>query len=128
MKVKMEKDYRKLYTLEDLDRAKAVINGMKEDESSAADMAEYAAGEIENHNRDFWSHVEVLKVEAHTARNCRVWNAYNDESQDMDVWIEFVLDFGNAIVKGGAYLTDIWNSGAVDYYDQMFLRIYREKE
>ena len=39
MKVKLDKDYRKLYTLEKLDMAKAVIAAEKEDEMSAKDWA-----------------------------------------------------------------------------------------
>lgn len=119
MKVKLEKDYRKLYTLEKLDMAKAVIAAEKEDEMSAKDWAEYAVREALR-NED-GSLVEILKAEATTAMNCRAWNKYG-ETEDMDVWISFVAETTKGFIKGGAYLTDIWESGGTEYKQHMYIR------
>ena len=89
MKVKLDKDYRKLYTLEKLDMAKAVIAAEKEDEMSAKDWAEYAVNEALRNEDE--SLVEILKAEARTAMNCRAWNRYG-ETEDMDVWISFLAE------------------------------------
>lgn len=119
MKVKLDKDYRKLYTLEKLDMAKAVIAAEKEDEMSAKDWAEYAVREALR-NED-GSLVEILKAEARTAMNRRAWNEYG-ETEDMDVWISFVAETTKGFIKGGAYLTDIWESGGTEYKQHMYIR------
>ena len=120
MKVTLEKDYRKYYTLDDLDRAKAVIKAEKEDEMSAKDWAEYAAREALRGEEA--SLVEVIRAEATTAKNCNAWNRYGDDSADMDVWISFVAETTVGFVKGGAYLSDIWDTGAVEYKQHMYIR------
>ena len=119
MKVTLEKDYRKYYTLEDLDRAKAVIAAEKDDEMSPKDWAEYAVNEALR-NKD-GSLVEILKAEAKTARNRRAWNKYG-ETEDMDVWVSFLAETTEGFIRGGAYLTDIWNTGATEYKQHMYIR------
>lgn len=107
MKVKLEEKYRQFYTLDDLDRAKAVIAYMKEDESTPADYAAYAAEHIAS-RRHKDNLDRIMEASAHTARNCRAWNNYGDDTQDMDVWIEFIAKTYGGFIIGGAYLTDIW--------------------
>lgn len=120
MKVTLEKDYRKYYTLEDLDRAKAVIAAEKEDEMSAKDWAVYAVGEaLRNKDGSLW---EILKAEATTAKNCRAWNRYGDDSADMDVYIRFLAETTEGFIRGGAYLSDIWETGATEYKQHMYIR------
>ena len=130
MKVTLEKNYRKLYTLDDLDRAKKVIAAEKEDDSTPMEYAEMAIREaLKNDDgiADDWI-VEIFKAEAHTAKNCRVWNAYGyidpeeANTQDMDVWIEFAAELEQGYIKGGAYLSDIWQTGGTDYREHMYIR------
>lgn len=120
MKVTLEKDYRKYYTLDDLDRAKAVIKAEKEDEMSAKDWAEYAAREALRGEDE--SLVEVIKAEATTAKNCNAWNRYSDESADMDVYIRFLAETTKGFIQGGAYLSNIWETGATEYKRHMYIR------
>ena len=130
MKVTLEKDYRKYYTLEDLDRAKRVIAAEKEDESTVKEWAEMAIREAIKNDEGIPNDyiVEIFKAEAHTAKNCRIWNAYGyidpeeANTQDMDVWIEFAAELGQGYIKGGAYLTDIWQTGGTDYREHMYIR------
>ncbi len=119
MKVRLEKDYRKLYTLEKLDLAKAVIAAEKEDEMSAKDWAEYAVREALRNEDE--SVIEILKAEATTAKNCRAWNEYG-ETEDMDVWISFLAETTKGFIRGGAYLSDIWNTGGTKYKNHMYIR------
>lgn len=121
MKVRLEEKHRSLYTLEELDMAKAVIKAEKEDEMSAKDWAEYAAkealrGEVE-------SLVEVLKAEAKTAKNCRIkWDRFCEGSGNMDVWVSFLAETTKGFIRGGAYLSDIWETGATEYKQHMYVR------
>ena len=121
MKVTLEKDYRKLYTLEELDMAKAVIMAEKEDELSAKDWAEYAINEALRNEEGCL--LTVLKAEAETAKNCRIWNRYGDGGTgEMDGWISFFAETSRGFIKGGAYLTDIWDTGCKEYKQYMHIR------
>lgn len=130
MKVTLEKNYRKYYTLDDLDRARKVIAAEKEDESTVKEWAEMAIREaIKNDDGVYEDYiVEIFKAEAHTAKNHRVWNAYGycdpeeANTQDMDVWIEFAAETESGYIKGGAYLSDIWQTGGTRYKQHMFIR------
>lgn len=131
MRVTLEKNYRKYYTLEDLDRARKVIAAEKEyDDCPVKEWAEMAIREALKNDDGITEDciVEIFKAEAHTAKNCRVWNAYGycdpeeANTQDMDVWIEFAAELGQGYIKGGAYLSDIWQTGGTDYREHMYIR------
>ena len=125
MKVRMEDGYRAFYTLEDVDRAKKVIAFEKEnDEETVKGWAEYAVNEaVKNKNSDYC--VEILKAEARTARNYRAWNLYGDDTDNMDVWIEATAKTSYGFVEVGAYLSDIWQTGAVKYTEHMYIKYYK---
>lgn len=122
MKVRLEKDYRKLYTLEELDMAKAVIANEKEyDEESPKEWAEYAAREALKGEEDYL--IEVLSAEATTAKNRRnTWDRFCEGSGQMDVYIRFLAETTKGFIKGGAYLSDIWQSGGTEYKQHMYIR------
>lgn len=124
MRVKLEKNYKDIYTIGDLERAREVINYEKEDEMSIKDWVEYAVREALKNTNDYA--VEILKAEAHTAKNCRAWNTYSDTSEDMDVWVNGVAETSEGFIKIGAYLSDIWQTGAIDYTDKMFIQYFKE--
>lgn len=122
MKVRLEKDYRKLYTLEELDMAKAVIANEKEyDEESPKYWAEYAAVEALKGEDEYL--VEVLSAEATTAKNRRIeWDRFCEGSGQMDVYIRFLAETSRGFIKGGAYLSDIWGRGGTEYKQHMYIR------
>ena len=121
MKVTLQKDYRGLYTLDDVERAKMVIAYEKEnDTETVKSWAEYAVREALKETGLYLR--DVLTATASTAMNCRVWDAYGNTA-DMDVWIEATAETSGGFVKVGAYLTDIWQTGAITYKQHMFIRI-----
>lgn len=128
MKVTLEKNYRKYYTLDDLDRARKVIAAEKEDDCPVKEYAEMAIREALKNDDGIAEDyiVEIFKAEAHTARNRRIWNVYyssaDDETEDMDIWIGFAAELGNGYIMGGAYLSDIWQTGGIDYREHMYIR------
>ena len=128
MKVTLPKDYRNIFTLDDLDRAKAVIASCKEDTTTLKELAEIAVREVLRGEKYGWCD-EVLKAEAYVAKNSRIqWNYYADNSLNMDVWIDFTAEWGtgSGFVKGGAYLSDIWSGQ--EFRQHTYRRIYREDE
>lgn len=122
MKVKMQEDYKKWYTMDDIDRAKAVIQAEKEDEMSPTDYAEYAIREALKGTGDYGT--EVLQASARTAKNCRAWDAYGSGTGDMDVWIKAIARTADGFIEIGAYLSDIWQTGAMDYRHHMYIQRY----
>lgn len=124
MKVTLEQNYKNIYTINDLERAKMVISYEKDDEETAKGWAEYAVNEALK-GRDDWCR-EVIKAEAHTAKNYRAWDAYGDETKDMDIWIDAIAETSNGFITVGAYLTDIWQTGSEDYRQHMYTRYFKE--
>lgn len=126
MKVKLEESYRDFYTLTDLERAKAVIKAVAEDTETAKGWARYAVAEALKKDTD--SCRDIITASAHTAKNCRAWNAYGTEqnSQDMDVWVEALAKTWHGYIEVGAYLTDIWQSGGTPYAEHMYIRRFKE--
>lgn len=124
MKIKMHKEYKKIFTICDVERAKEIINELKDDGMTTKEWAEMAVREAIKDKDDFFE--RIIEATAETAKNCRTWNAYNNDSCDIDVWIEATAETAFGFVKIGAYLTDIWQTGAVDYANHMYIRYYRE--
>lgn len=124
MKVRLEKDYKRFYTIEDLERAKMVISYEKEDGETAKGWAEYAVREALKGKNDWLS--EIITADAQTAKNCRAWNAYGDDTQDMDVWLNIVARTAFGFITVGAYLSDIWQTGAVEYKNHEYIRYFTE--
>ena len=122
MKVKLDKNYRSIYTLEEFDMAKAVIAHEKEyDEESPKGWAEYAATEALKGEDDYL--IEVLSAEATTAKNRRnTWDRFCEGSGWMDVYIRFLAETGKGFIRGGAYLSDIWETGGTEYKQHMYIR------
>ena len=114
MKVKLEENYRRFYTLDEFDNAKAVISAEKEDEETAKGWAEFAAREALKDDDDYMR--RIVEAEAETAKNGRLnWNQFCEGSGFMDVWVSALVETWGGYVKIGAYLTDIWATGSVPY-------------
>ena len=130
MKVTLQKDYRSTYTLEDLDRAKAVINYEKNEdgEMSAKDWAEYAVNEALRKYKDGGYLIEVLKAEAHTAKNCRAWELYGEGTGNMDILLDITAETSDGFIKICAYLSDVWSvDGDTPFYEHYYTRYYSEQ-
>ncbi len=130
MKVTLQNDYRKYYTVEDIHHAKAVIAYEKDDEMKLTEWAEYAINEaLRNEKREQVDYLRnVIQAEAHTARNCRAWQLYGEETGDMDVWVEATAKTANGFIEVGAYLSDIWQTGAIPYKQHMYIQYYKRAE
>lgn len=124
MLVRLQENYKDIYTVSDLERARAVIKMMREDESVVAEYAEMAVNEALDCTGDYLR--RILKATASTARNCRVWNAYDNESADMDVWVDAIAETSYGFIKVGAYLSDIWQKGAIPFSQHMWVVYYKE--
>lgn len=108
MKVTFGKDYKRLFTIDEYEKAKRIISDMKEDSSSPAEYAEYAVNAI-GHACGIGGCEKVFSCSAEIAGNCRVWNQFSDDSGSLDIWLSGVAKTWNGFVEFGAYLSDIWS-------------------
>ena len=124
MKVKLTSKVRaSLYNWEIL-VSNVIIKNMGEDDTSAKDAAKIAAKAIAGTNS-----VEILRADATMARNARIWDRYFEESERMDVWIDFTAMTDDGFIIGGAYLTDIWDladDGREEFCSHAFIRKFAE--
>ncbi len=127
MKVRLEKEDKKYFTLDETPIISKVIDSMKEDDSTPNDYANIAIQAAFNGNA---YNIEILKASAKIAKNCRVSNAYSDDSADIDVWVEATAYVNcNEFIMIGAYLSDIWQitgDNQSEIASQMYIRKFKE--
>ena len=129
MKVKLENNYKRIYTVEEYEQAKVVIASEKEyDDGKITEWAEMAVNEYcrVTAGLNGCGSDDILKAEAYTAKNRRAYNEYSiwdehgcaiiGESGQMDVCIETYAivrtdqedSYEPGILHLFAYLSDIW--------------------
>ena len=122
MKVTMPKNW-KMYTGYQIDNMKAVIAYEKDDEWNIKDWAEMAVREALKDTNDFLK--EIVTATAEAVTNSRAWNEYGNESGDGDVWITALAETYDGFIRVQAYLTDIWQTGAVDYKRHEYIEYFK---
>jgi hypothetical protein len=116
MKVLLPKDYKKYFTVEEYEIAREIIKTEKEDASTAKDMAEYAVREALK-NDDLCYLEEILEAKAEVCKNILIVDCdiYFEGSKLMDIYISGVARVSFGYLEFGAYLSDIWETGAREY-------------
>lgn len=117
MKVLLPKDYKKYFTVEEYEIAKEIIKTEREDDASTAkDMAEYAVREALK-NDDLCYLEEILEAKAEVCKNILIVDCdrYFEGSKLMDIYISGVARVSFGYLEFGAYLSDIWETGAREY-------------
>ena len=124
MKIKMTPN-KKEFTLNDIEAMELVIDLERHDACDAKGWSEFAIREALKN--DFpYSIIKIYEATATTALNCRIWDAYGDGTRSADVWIETVAETTAGFIRVGAYLTDIWQTGSIDYKDKLFIELYKK--
>ena len=103
-----------------------MIAEQREDEETTAGWAEYAVREALKDTGDYLD--RVLEAKAEISGNCRVWNAYNSDSGKLDIWIDATARTEKGFIIIGAYLSDIWQTGATPYKQHMWIRYFPEQK
>lgn len=104
MKVKITSESKKYLYAYQLPAARKIVEDLKED-TGLETYCQMAARVASGSNAEF----ELFKMEAEIAGNCRVYNAYDSDSENLDIWITFyAYHFYEGFYKIGVYLTDIW--------------------
>ena len=136
MKVLLPKDYKKYFTVEEYEIAKEIIKMEKDDASTAKDMAEYAVIEaLKNYKYGLLEDIITAKAEVCKNKDVNCWDRYFEGSHDLDVFITILARVSGisgtsyyAYLEVGAYLSDIWESGAKDYRNNMIIEKYIKEE
>lgn len=127
MKVKLTQEYKKYITVAEMPIVKQIISDFKEDESTIEEYAEMAIQAAYDGNA---YDIETLRASASIAKNCRAWNAYSDNSETLDIYIEATAYVnGDEFIIIGAYLTDIWQIGSdnrKEIASHMYIRRFKE--
>lgn len=125
MKVKLTEEMKKYISIAEMPVVKQIIKDMKEDDSIIG-YAQAAA-----HVASGWNDFEILKAEASIAKNCRVWNQYGENTDDLDIWLDiYAFDSYAGFYEIGIYLSDVWsitgdNSDELKNY--MYIEKYKRK-
>lgn len=126
MKVTFEENYKDLYTINEVEAAKIVIKYEKENDSeNVKEWAKIAADYVMKDQHDYVE--RILEASAETTRNNRACHAYGEGSGRMDVWVTGIAKTFYGYLEFGAYLTDIWQTGAEDYRNRMWT-VYTRKQ
>ena len=127
MKVKFAEKMKKVVTVAELPAAHKVIEAEKEnDEWTAQEWAKMAARLVFDDNG-----AKVIEATARIAKNQRVWDAFDEETRDIDVWIEFTAfsEYRSSFIIAGVYLTDLWQltkDNADEIKSHMYIRRFEE--
>ena len=139
MKVKLESNYKRYYTVEEYEQAKVVIAAEKDDESKASEWAEQAVREFGRVYGIYDS--DILTAEAYTAKNRRHYDVYTDSDGNTSGWMDVCIEtYATVFVDGVdgieiavlhlfAMLSDIWQSDSkTDIAQYMSGTLYTKSE
>lgn len=116
MKVTLPKDYRSLFTLEEMDIARKLIREMKDDELPAREYADIAVNYILSRflpsTGGYFD--ELLKSNFEITKNGYGWEQYGKGYRNLDIWFSGVAKTSRGYLEFGVYMTDVWSIGG-DY-------------
>lgn len=127
MKVNLTAEMKKFITVAEMPAVKKVMQYEKEnDEWTVQEWAKMAARLVFDDNG-----AKVIKATARIAKNQRVWDAFDEETRDIDVWIEFTAfsEYRSSFIIAGVYLTDLWQltkDNADEIKSHMYIRRFEE--
>ena len=127
MKVNLTAEMKKFITVAEMPAVKKVMQYEKEnDEWTEQEWAKMAARLVFDDNG-----AKVIEATARIAKNQRVWDAFDEETRDIDVWIEFTAfsEYRSSFIIAGVYLTDLWQltkDNADEIKSHMYIRRFEE--
>ena len=127
MKVNLTAEMKKFITVAEMPAVKKVMQYEKENEEwTVQEWAKMAARLVFDDNG-----AKVIEATARIAKNQRVWDAFDEETRDIDVWIEFTAfsEYRSSFIIAGVYLTDLWQltkDNADEIKSHMYIRRFEE--
>ena len=127
MKVNLTAEMKKFITVAEMPAVKKVMQYEKENDGwTVQEWAKMAARLVFDDNG-----AKVIEATARIAKNQRVWDAFDEETRDIDVWIEFTAfsEYRSSFIIAGVYLTDLWQltkDNADEIKSHMYIRRFEE--
>lgn len=126
MKVNLTAEMKKFITVAEMPAVKKVMQYEKEDDYSAQDWAKVAARIVFDDNAAM-----IIEAKARIAKNQRVWDAFDEETRHIDIWVEFTAfsEYRSSFIIAGVYLTDLWQlttDNADEIKSHMYIRQFKE--
>lgn len=126
MKVNLTAEMKKFITVAEMPAVKKVMEYTEEDAYSAKDWAKVATRIVFDDNG-----AKIIEAKSRIAKNQRVWDAFDEETRDIDVWIEFTAfsEYRSSFIIAGVYLTDLWQlttDNADEIKSHMYIRQFKE--
>ena len=126
MKIQFTADMKRIVTVAEMPAVRKVIEYEKDDAWTAKEWAKMAARIVFDANAAI-----IIEAKARIAKNQRVWGAFDDETRDIDVWIEFTAfsEYRSSFIIAGVYLTDLWQltaDNADEIKSHMYIRQFKE--
>lgn len=126
MKVNLTAEMKKFITVAEMPAVKKVMEYAEEDAYSAKDWAKVATRIVFDDNG-----AKVIEATARIAKNQRVWDAFDEETRHIDIWVEFTAfsEYRSSFIIAGVYLTDLWNltsDNAAEIKSRMYIRQFKE--
>lgn len=137
MKVTITNESKNYLTVNEYEKAKALVKQMKDDDQSAAEAAEYAARAILRSTRysqyaDYFS--GILAASAEICRDSSTpWDYHGDGFGFLNVWINATAETADGFLKFGCLLSDIYSlDGETETSDALvnhaYIRYFTEKK
>lgn len=121
MKITFTKEAKEYITFAQETAVRKVIDYMKEDTG----IKDYAKSAVSYAG----AYGEILKVEAEIAKNGRVWDRYDEGTEDIDVWLKIkAFDGCLNFYDIGVYLSDLWDisrENEDEIKEKMYIATYR---
>lgn len=126
MKVNFTAEMRKYIAFAEMPAVKKAMEYAKEDAYSAKDWAKVATRIVFDDNG-----AKVIEATARIAKNQRVWDAFDEETRHIDIWVEFTAfsEYRSSFIIAGVYLTDLWQltkDNADEIKSHMYIRQFKE--
>ena len=139
MKVQMTAESKRIVTVSEMPVVRRIIESLKEDTNinEVVEMAVNAVASSRNKPGEYCG--KVLEAKASIAKNCRVWNFHENDSEQLDVWIEAMVVLGGSTITSaggfmmiGFYLSDAWQVGSDEMNEELarhsFIRRFVEQK
>ena len=132
-KVSMPVNYKRIFTLEDLDSCKALLSNLLSGyDSGKLDLSSECASALSVASEAYASPDDVLEVCVEYAKNGRIdYDYHGDGTGIMDLWITVkgLVEFTGFYIVG-FYLSDIWSrrawSNDSEVKSHMYIREFKE--
>lgn len=125
MKIQINQESKKVLTVSEMPIVRQIVQDFKDNKDDLSWDLEIL--------KNIFGADEIINSTANISKNCRIYNYFNNESRNIDIWIDATLfcsysseNNGGVFYIVGAYLTDIYQATG-DNWKELQSRMYVRK-